>query len=176
MKKSTRNLTIAIIAIAFIAGIIALSIGRQSSFTPAMDFTLPVIDQNGLTGSYAKLSDFKGKVILLEFAVEWCPHCRNMAPIIKQIYENFNNKGLVVITVMLSTRGADVVKTANFIKQYQSNWLHLYDIEGKVQQLYNIQGTPTYFIIDKKFNIVDRLEGEQSYNELANKINQYLSS
>lgn len=177
MKKKQRNLIIALVIIAFIAGIIVLNLqgfSGSSSSSKAIDFELPIIDANGLTGSSAKLSDYKGKVILLEFAVEWCPHCRNMVSIIKQINQDFQSKGVVVITVMLSAN-TDVARTALFIRTYNTNWLHVYDINGEVMNKYGVTATPTYFIIDKNFNIVDRFQGENSYDYIASKLLKYLS-
>jgi thiol-disulfide isomerase/thioredoxin len=177
VKKKQRNLIIALVIIAFIAGIIVLNLqgfSGSSSSSKAIDFELPIIDANGLTGSSAKLSDYKGKVILLEFAVEWCPHCRNMVSIIKQINQDFQSKGVVVITVMLSAN-TDVARTALFIRTYNTNWLHVYDINGEVMNKYGVTATPTYFIIDKNFNIVDRFQGENSYDYIASKLLKYLS-
>ncbi|MDT7891925.1 MAG: TlpA disulfide reductase family protein [Thermoproteota archaeon] len=177
MKKKQRNLIIALVIIAFIAGIIVLNLqgfSGTSSSSKAIDFELPIIDANGLTGSSAKLSDYKGKVILLEFAVEWCPHCRNMVSVIKQINQDFQSKGVVVITVMLSAN-TDVARTALFIRTYNTNWLHVYDINGEVMNKYGVTATPTYFIIDKNFNIVDRFQGENSYDYIASKLLKYLS-
>ncbi len=173
MKKSHLKLLALTVFVAFIASILLLSLSQSSTPSQAQDFELPVIDSSGLTGSYIKLSDFKGKVILLEFAVEWCPHCQNMADVIAQINENFKNKGVVVITVMLNVN-TDLNRTVNFLKTYKSNWLHLYDTRS-AYKLYDVRGTPTYFIIDKNFKIVERIEGEVSYSELASKLQKYTS-
>ncbi len=173
MKKRNLYLLALTVFIIFVAGILLLSLSRSVVPSQAQDFELPVITSDGLTGSYIKLSDFKGKVILLEFAVEWCPHCQSMTDVIAQINENFKNKGVVVITVMLNVN-TDLNRTVNFLKIYKSNWLHVYDTSS-VYELYKVRGTPTYFIIDKNFKIVERIEGEVSYSELANRLQKYLS-
>ncbi|HLI46770.1 MAG TPA: TlpA disulfide reductase family protein [Geobacterales bacterium] len=174
MKRSQRNVIIASVVLIFIAGILLLTLqGQQSSGGQAIDLQLPVINANGLTGSTARLSDFKGNVIFLEFAVEWCPHCRNMVGTISQLYNNFHNKGVVFITIMLSAN-TDINKTAQFIKQYGITWLSLYDINGEAQTKYNIQYTPTFIIIDKNFNISYKTEGETSYDTLANQLSKLL--
>jgi len=175
VKKKQRNIIIASVVILFVAGVLLLTLqGQIGSEGKASDLQLPVINANGLTGTTAKLSDYKGNIIFLEFAVEWCPHCQKMASTIEQLYKNYQSKGVVFITIMLSVN-TDVTKTAQFIRQYNVTWLALYDINGEAIKAYNIRYTPTYVIIDRNFNISYRIEGETSYDNLANQLSKLLS-
>jgi len=175
MLRKKEKYLIILISVIFILLIGITIFNRPSTNQPlmqAINFELPVINEQGLTGDTISLLSFKGKPILLEFAVSWCPHCKNMAPIIKKIYENYAGKGLIVITVMLSYKSS-IDETAKFIKEHQSNWIHVFDTKNIYLQ-YKVEGTPTYFIIDKDFNIKHKLEGEQSYNTLENLIKEIL--
>jgi len=175
MRKKDKQLII-IISIIFLV-IISLAITSQiisqSTINSSIDFELPVIDKNGLQQRTAKLSDYKGHVILLEFAVEWCPHCANMVPVLKQVYDEFSKKGVVLITVM-SNYNTNLNKTIEFLKKHDPPWLHLFDPNNSVSNKYNVQSTPTFVIIDKSFKIVEKFSGEYTYIQLKNKLESYL--
>jgi cytochrome c biogenesis protein CcmG/thiol:disulfide interchange protein DsbE len=171
MRKKDKQLII-IISIIFLV-IISLAITSQILTQSSIDFELPVIDKNGLQQRTVKLSDYKGHVILLEFAVEWCPHCANMVPVLKQIYDEFSKKGVVLITVMINYN-TNLEKTIEFLKKHDPPWLHLFDVNLKVTNKYNIQATPTFVIIDKSFKIVEKFSGEYTYIQLKNKLERYL--
>jgi thiol-disulfide isomerase/thioredoxin len=131
------------------------------------DFTLPEVSASGLTGRQVSLSQFYGKVIVLQFMVPWCPHCQNMAPILRQLYSQYGPDGVVFITVSGSWSGATAGDAANFIKQYGSQWTYLYDSSGTAFNQYGVTSTPTLFIISKSKTIANTLGGEVSYAELA---------
>jgi thiol-disulfide isomerase/thioredoxin len=171
MRKKDKQLII-IISIIFLI-IISLAIASQILTQSSIDFELPVIDKNGLQQRIVKLSDYKGHVILLEFAVEWCPHCANMVPVLKQVYDEFSKKGVVLITVMINYN-TNLEKTIEFLKKHDPPWLHLFDANLKVTNKYNVQATPTFVIIDKSFKIVEKFSGEYTYIQLKNKLERYL--
>jgi thiol-disulfide isomerase/thioredoxin len=166
MRKKDKQLII-------IISIISLAITSQILTQSSIDFELPVIDKNGLQQRIVKLSDYKGHVILLEFAVEWCSHCANMVPVLKQIYDEFSKKGVVLITVMINYN-TNLSKTIEFLKKHDPPWLHLFDANLKVTNKYNVQATPTFVIIDKSFKIVEKFSGEYTYIQLKNKLESYL--
>ena len=171
MRKKDKQLII-IISIIFLV-IISLAIASQILTQSSIDFELPVIDKNGLQQRTVKLSDYKGHVILLEFAVEWCPHCANMVPVLKQVYDEFSKKGVVLITVMINYN-TNLEKTIEFLKKHDPPWLHLFDANLKVTNKYNVQAIPTFVIIDKSFKIVEKFSGEYTYIQLKNKLERYL--
>jgi Peroxiredoxin len=154
MKKKNKIL-IVIFSLVFLS-IISLAIINQnlisqsSSQQELIDFELPVIDKNGLQKRTFKLSEYKGYVILLEFAVEWCPHCENMVPVLKQIYNNFNQKGVMLVTVMLNSQ-TTLERTVEFIKKHDIPWLNLFDANLNVAMKYEIKYTPTFVIVDRNF-------------------------
>src|SRR5574337_170942 len=79
--------------------------GAQSDST-APDFTL-----QDMVGKSVKLSDYKGKVVLLEFWATWCPPCRASVPGLEKLHEAYKDKGLAVLAVSMDEGGWDVVKT-----------------------------------------------------------------
>ena len=68
----------------------------EKEWGDAPDFTLPDLEGNSLT-----LSDFKGKVIILNFWATWCSPCRKEIPDFIELYENYKDEGLLIIGVNL---------------------------------------------------------------------------
>jgi cytochrome c-type biogenesis protein len=143
-----------------------------SNQSGAPDFTLPVVDANGLTGQSVSLSSFRGKVVLLEFMEPWCPHCQNMAPVLDSLYKQFGSQNVVFISVAGPWQGATSGDTATFIHDYNSNWTYLYDSSGTIMSTYGVTATPTFFIIGKDGSIITTLQGEQTYDTLASILTQ----
>jgi thiol-disulfide isomerase/thioredoxin len=140
----------------------ATSSAASSNQSGAPDFTLPVVDANGLTGQSLSLSSFRGKVVLLEFMEPWCSHCQNMEPVLQSLYKQFGSQNVVFISVAGPWQGATSGDTARFIHDYSSNWIYLYDSSGSVMSMYGVNATPTFFIIGKNGVIVTTLQGEQT--------------
>lgn len=143
----------------------------QSGLAP--DFTLPIVNGNGLTGQSLTLSSFRGKVVLLEFMEPWCPHCQRMASVLDPLYTQYsgNSSNVVFISVAGPWNGATATDTASFINQYGSNWLYVFDSSGTIMSSYGVSSTPTFFIIGKDGSIASPpLIGEQTSDQLVSAI------
>lgn len=133
----------------------------------AADFTLKTLD-----GKNVKLSDYKGKVVIIDFWATWCPPCRKGIPDLISLQNEFKDK-LVVIGISLDQQNT-LKDLAPFIKQYGINYPVVLGTEKVVQDYGNIQAIPTSFIIDQSGNIVDTHVGLVSKSNYTNKINQLL--
>jgi thiol-disulfide isomerase/thioredoxin len=128
-----------------------------------LDFTA-----NDISGQPLKLSDFKGKIVLLDFWATWCPPCRVEIPNLLEIYRQFKNKNFVLISVSLDR---DIPLARQFVKEKEMNWLHVIDRKSSssIAALYEIEYIPATFIIDGKGKIVARnLRGGELKNIIAN--------
>ena len=112
----------------------------------ASDFTLKDLD-----GRNVRLSDYKGKTILLYFMATWCPECRSAIPQLKEIYSLYNAKGLVllIIDVMESKE-----KVAAFSRRYSLPFSILLDEDGKVCRSYGVVSVPVRVLIDSNGRII----------------------
>ena len=146
------------------------STGSLSQSTSAPDFTLPIVDSTGATGTTLTLSSFRGKVVLIEFMEPWCPHCQHMAPVLAGLYSQYGSGNVVFISVAGPWNGATADDAANFIRNYGTNWAYLYDSSGTVFSEYGVQSTPTFFIIGKDGAISSSFTGEQTSDSLSGAI------
>lgn len=140
----------------------------QSGSAP--DFTLPIVNSNGLTGNTLTLSSLRGKVVLIEFMEPWCPHCQRMASVLDSVYSQYGSGNVVFISVAGPWNGATADDAANFIRNYGTSWVYLYDSSGTVFNDYGVQSTPTFFIIGKDGSISATLNGEQTSDALSGAI------
>lgn len=129
----------------------------------AMDFT-----QNNTAGKAVKLSDYRGKYVLLDFWASWCGPCRAENPNVLDNYEKYHSKGLEILAVSLDDKKDAWLKA---IKDDGLEWAHVSDLKGwknVVAKAYNINAVPSNFLIDKDGKIVAKdLRGEELSQKLA---------
>jgi peroxiredoxin len=129
----------------------------------AMDFT-----QNNTAGKPVKLSDYRGKYVLLDFWASWCGPCRAENPNVLDNYEKYHSKGLEILAVSLDDKKEAWLKA---IKDDGLEWAHVSDLKGwknEVAKEYDIRAVPSNFLIDKEGKIVAvDLRGEDLTQKLA---------
>jgi len=106
----------------------------------APDFTL-----NDLQGKPFKLSEQRGKPVLIVFGTTWCPYCRDEIPRLKNIFQTYGKKGLVLINIDIQ-EPRDKVK--RFAEKHRLPYRVLLDERAEVAKKYGIQGVPTFVLID----------------------------
>ncbi len=126
------------------------------------DFTLQDVN-----GKSVKLSDFKGKVVLLEFWASWCPPCRASVPGLERLHKAFKDKGLAVLAVSMDSGDWDVVKA--FISDYGISYTVLKGTDEVAAQ-YSVRTIPTLLILNKEGKITKRYLGFSSEDELERDI------
>lgn len=130
----------------------------EPKVTPAPDFTL--VDQNGKTH---KLSDYKGKVVFLNFWATWCPPCKGELPEIQALYEKYgsNEKDLIVLGVAGPNQGEEgsVDHISGFLSDNKYTFPVVMDETGDVFAQYGIYSFPTTFMIDADGNVFGYVSG-----------------
>jgi len=99
-----------------------------------------------------KLSDYKGKVVIVDFWATWCPPCRRGIPDLVSLKSELKNKGLEIIGISLDQEET-LPNVIPFIKDYKINYPVVYGNMDVVVAYGNIQSIPTSFIIDKEGKI-----------------------
>ena len=135
---------------------------------PAPDFTLYTLE-----GTEIKLSDYLGKIVILDFWATWCAPCRKSIPDLISIQDEYEDE-LVVIGISL-----DQPATQNNLQLFINNFGINYPVvlcTYEVSEAYgNIQAIPTSFIIDKEGNIINKHIGLVPKSTLIEEINSLLA-
>ncbi|QOY88138.1 redoxin domain-containing protein [Paludibaculum fermentans] len=124
---------------------------------PAPDFELKTLE-----GEKVRLSDLRGKVVLLNFWASWCGPCRRELPGLADIYDRLSKKGLYVYGI--NDEGKSVAK--EYSKEAVLSFPTLDDSSRKAHSLYRIRSIPTVFIIDANGQVVRFLSGSRSKEDL----------
>lgn len=129
---------------------------------------VPEIDLKDTEGQTIKLSQLKGKVVLLDFWASWCGPCRKENPNVVKLYNQYKSKGFEILGVSLDT---DKVKWKSAIEQDGLTWKHVSDLGGwrsSAAQLYGVSSIPATFLLDKEGKLIAKgLRGQALENKLA---------
>ena len=141
-----------IIGILSVAGVFGLALARQNKAQPtsgaAPEFSLTTFD-----GQSFKLSDLRGKVVMINFWASWCGPCKEEAPALQATWDAYKSrKDVVFIGIAYADNGP---RSLDFIKQYGITYLNGPDLGTRISESYNIQGVPESFIIDRKGNVFE---------------------
>lgn len=126
---------------------------------PAQDFTLETLGD----GKPVKLSDHKGKVVLLDFWATWCGPCRRWLPIVAKAHRDYASKGLVVYAVNERESESQVRK---YLEQQKIDIPVLMDLSGSVGTLYRASSIPLSVIVGRDGNVLRVMLGLHDADDL----------
>lgn len=176
MKKSTAWIIAGLVAVAGTAAAFSFA-GKPSENGDAAfaavgpnapDFSLPSVPG----GSTVKLSDYKGKVVLVNFWATWCPPCRAEIPDFIAVRDSLNAKGFEILGISLDEGGAKDV--APFAKEYRITYPLALGNQDIVKRYGGIRGIPTSFLIDRQGRIVQKWPGMIDKTTLENAVKAVL--
>ncbi len=127
---------------------VAMSAAGRGGAAPA--FSLP-----DLKGREVPLSDFRGKVVVLDFWATWCPPCKREIPDFIDLQRKYGPQGLQIVGIALD----EPEKVADFVRQNGMDYPVLMGSDEVAARYGGIEGIPTTFLIDRDGKIVNRFEG-----------------
>jgi peroxiredoxin len=153
---------------------LAVNIGQA-----APDFSLP-----GTDGQTYSLSQFKGKVVVLEFMAPWCPHCQDDAPIFNQVHEAYKDKNVQMLALNATGYGRNYENGDETpITMDDQVWFHdnfkmtyplLFDKDVVIAQQYGISHFPTVFILNPAGVVVSTPPNPITFDGLSAELDKAL--
>jgi thiol-disulfide isomerase/thioredoxin len=130
---------------------------------PAPNFELATLE-----GDTFKLSDYKGKKVILNFWATWCPPCKAEMPHMQKFYEENRDKGIEVIAVNLTNMDKGIPNIEQFVEEYGLTFSIPLDEEGTIGMQYQAFTIPTSYILDSDGIITKKIIGPMDEDMMKN--------
>jgi peroxiredoxin len=117
-----------------------------------------------------QLTDFKGKIVMLHFWADWCPHCRQEFPELEGAYQDLKEQGLVIVGI---NSGQTFDHVIGIQQEFNLTFPMLVDESAGVAEKYKVSGLPSSIFIDDSGNIIAREVGwvkEKKIKEIFNRL------
>lgn len=118
---------------------------------PAADFTV-----TDLQGEKVSLSQFRGKVVIIDFWATWCPPCKASIPHLVDIYRRYNGKGVVILGILLEQSSSSHI--SRFVADMRINYPVLLGTQ-EIMETYKVRHIPVTIVVDKEGIIREKLIG-----------------
>ncbi|HYF75546.1 MAG TPA: thiol-disulfide oxidoreductase ResA [Symbiobacteriaceae bacterium] len=135
--------------------------------TMAPDFELKTTD-----GQTVKLSDYKGKPVMLNFFATWCPPCRAEMPALQEVYKEYEAQGFVILAVNLNESNLAIDA---FRDKLGLTFPIVVDKTDAVSRTYGIVPLPTSYFVGKDGKVVGKWTGEISKEKLVTYVKQMIA-
>ena len=138
---------------------IALPVAKSR---PAINALAPAFRLMDLDGKVHSLSDYKGKVVFLNFWATWCGPCKVEMPAMEALYQAFQSQGMEILAVSVDQQGAAV--TRPFKEAMGLSFPILHDSDYQVGLTYGARTLPMTYVIDRQGVIRQRVFGARDWN------------
>ena len=133
----------------------------------ARDFELELIG-----GGTIRLSDLRGKVVMVDFWASWCPPCRVEAPALRSVYQKFQGQPVEFVGVAIWDNIGD---TELFLQEHEVNYPNGFDAPGVIAIDYGVRGIPEKFFIGRDGVVAKKFSGPLTEASLRDTINELLA-
>ncbi len=178
-----------VLAAVLLSGVVIWGVIQSQKDTitegPAPDFELTMYDSGNieytdpdlemdLSGQTVSLSSFEGeKVVVVNFWNSTCVPCRQEAPMLVQVYEDYRDQGVILIGI----NAKDPDRLAHeYLAEYDITYPNGLDLGDRIQGQYRTTGYPETYIIDREGNIQRHFAGPPSERELRTEIEKALGN
>ena len=130
---------------------------RIADSPPAPDFRLVDMD-----GTVFRLSDYRGRVVIVNFWATWCPPCREEMPSMQRAWEQLQPDGVLMLGINV---GEDEDTIFQFTADYPVDFPLLMDRDSAVTGRWPVRGLPTTFVVDPAGRLVYRAIGSREWDD-----------
>ncbi len=120
-------------------------------------------------GNFLKISDYKGKVVIVNFWATWCPPCRKEMPSMQRAWEILQKEDIVMLAINV---GEDSDQIFSFTAEYPVEFPLIMDKDSSVVNQWKVRGLPTTYIVNPAGKIVYQAIGDREWDsdEIMNQI------
>ncbi|WP_033540936.1 redoxin domain-containing protein [Planococcus sp. CAU13] len=142
-----------------------LNAGSDVEFLPtdeglAKGETAPDFELTTLEGETVRLSDYKGKKVILNLWATWCPPCRAEMPDMQKFYdEQAQEENVEILAVNLTTKDKGMDKINAFVEEFGLTFPIPMDVEGDIGDVYQAASIPTSYMIDTEGRVQNKIVG-----------------
>jgi thiol-disulfide isomerase/thioredoxin len=149
MRSGRQPFEVALLCVLAACGSLAAGLARAAQSAPAPAVADAPID----------LSEWKGKVVYLDFWASWCVPCRQSFPWMNTMQQRYGRDGLVVVAVNMDQNRLDADA---FLRQYPADFTVRFDPRGQLAQGFKLRGMPTSALLDRNGKVLLVHEGFRS--------------
>jgi peroxiredoxin len=170
-SRRTNSVFVGFVLLAALIALPAFDGWSMGSRVPKVGMQAEDFQLADLYGKTQSLSQYRGKIVLVNFWATWCKPCTTEMPAMQKIYDKLRDKGFVVLAV---NELEDDAKVREHIKQYGHTFPVLMDHDNKVANQFGVFGLPVSVFIDEKGVIQEYIKGglltEQKIDETVARI------
>src|SRR6266704_4485646 len=163
MRMNMKTIASAVSLLIVLSGLLGMAARPPLVGSPAPEIVL-----KDLQGRDVKLSDLRGKVVLLNFWATWCKPCKEEMPAMQASYDKLRDQGFVVLAV---NELEDAGRVAEHIRTHGHTFLVVMDHNNHVANRYGVVGLPASFLIDRQGIVREHIFGslltEERISELV---------
>ena len=172
MKPRISNIVFMVITLLVaLAALPAFDVWSMGSRVPTVGMQAEDFQLADLDGKTQSLSQYRGKIVLVNFWATWCKPCTTEMPAMQAMYDKLRDKGFVVLAV---NELEDDAKVREHIKQYGHTFPVLMDHDNKVANQFGVFGLPVSVFIDQEGRVQEYIKGglltEQKIDETVARI------
>lgn len=178
IKMKTKPKTVFLLLVLVVSGLIGTSFLHKDLFANTENQKLgPLFSDMGVlpippdadpleirlsdpTGRPTSLSEFRGKIVFINFWTTWCLACVIEMPSMEKLHQRFKDKDFIMVAINLQESAARVKQ---FYEEYKLTFTALLDITGDVGAALGIRSIPTTFILDKNGRIIGKALGPREW-------------
>jgi thiol-disulfide isomerase/thioredoxin len=159
MRKCLRLLAVTIVLVVLAA---CNRASEKKAAMPVENSPAPEVTVNSLGGVPLKLSDLKGKVVMLNFWATWCPPCRQEIPSMMKLNKSMAGKPFQMVAISIDEGGRPAIES--FFKTSGFSLPAYTDPDNRAARTYGITGVPETFIIDRQGIMVKKVIGAMEWD------------
>ena len=154
--KRTNAVFVGFVLLAALTALPAFDGWSMGSRVPAVGMPVEDFHLTDLEGRQQSLSQYRGKIVLVNFWATWCKPCTTEMPAMQATYDKLRSKGFVVLAV---NELEDEAKVREHIKQYGHTFPVLMDRDNKVANQFGVFGLPVSVFIDQEGRVQEYIKG-----------------